>query len=173
MRRGLVTVGLGVLLATACGAGEGELTLVNTLDQSVGLEVRAPLEALRGGCEQDFRTRFCAEEYEIIGVLDFAGGEARPIVISDSTGGDRCTNVLWLRLVWLGAPDEAPLGPAKDPGTLVALPAVVEVEEGAGALHAVAFPGRTVRIDQVGGVDARQDRPPPTCAELSRAPRSE
>lgn len=168
----------GVLALSAMAGGligcgsEGEMTLVNTLDTSVGLEVRAPLVDLRGGCNESFATRFCAEEYEIIGVLDFAPAETRPIIISDPVSDDQCTNVLWLRLVWLGAPDEMPLGPAQDPGTLVDLPATIEIEDGHGALHGVAFPGRTVRLDEVGGADLHQARPPQTCAELGRPARS-
>ena len=158
------------LLAAACGA-QDELVLANRLPEAVGLEVRAPDEALRGGCDEAFQTRFCAEEYTIIGVLDFAGGETRRVTVSDSVGGDRCTNVLWLRLVWLGAPDGTPEGPARDPGALFALPAHVEVEEGVGALHGVAFPRRTARLDEVGGLDTQQAAPPPSCAELGRAPR--
>jgi len=160
------------MLTAACGAGEGQLTLRNQLQQAVGLEVRAPLETLTGGCEMPFRDRFCAEEYEIIGVLDFAAGEGRDVTISDAVNDERCTNQLWLRLVWLGAPDMMPVGPAADPGTLLALPAEVDVQDGAGALHAVAFPGQTVRLDERGGQDAMQALPPQTCAEQGRAPRS-
>ena len=169
--RGLSLVMMGVV-GLGCGAGEGTMTLTNHLDTAVGMEVRAPLEALTGGCELPFRSRFCAEEYEIIGVLDFDGGESRAVTLSDSISDERCTHQLWLRLVWLGAPDQMPLGPAADPGTLVALPARVEVQEGAGALHGVAFPGRTVRLDELGSSDAMQDLPPPSCASLGRDPRS-
>lgn len=160
------------IFSAGCGAGEGQMTLRNQLQQAVGLEVRAPLEVLTGGCEMPFRDRFCAEEYEIIGVVDFDAGEGRDIVISDAVSDERCTNQLWLRLVWLGAPDMMPLGPAADPGTLLALPAEVDVKDGAGALHAVAFPGQTVRLDERGGQDAMQALPPQSCAEQGRVPRS-
>ncbi|MCB9645326.1 MAG: hypothetical protein H6730_01810 [Deltaproteobacteria bacterium] len=163
---------LALLLLAACGGGADQLVLMNRLPEAIGLEVRAPDEALRGGCDQDFATRFCADEYAIIGVLDFDGGETRAVTISDATGGDRCTNILWLRLVWLGAPEGTPEGPAQDPGALFELPARVEVEEGTGALHGVAFPSKTVRLDEVGSVDAQQAAPPATCATLGRAPRS-
>lgn len=163
---------LAAFALAGCEGSSGDMTLVNRLEQSVGLEVRAPLENLRGGCDEAFRTRFCAEEYEIVGVLDFDGGETRTLALSDDVDDQHCTNVLWLRLVWLGAPDQMPEGPAADPGTLIALPATVEVESGAGALHGVGFPAGTVRLDEVGARDPNQDLPPPTCAELGLAPRT-
>lgn len=162
----------GAALGLAACGDQGEMTLVNRLDTAVGLEVRAPVDGLRGGCDQAFRDRFCAEEYEIVGVLDFDALETRPIVLSGDVDDEHCTNVLWLRLVWLGAPDEMPLGPAADPGALISLPATVEVEEGTGLLHGVAFPGRTVRIDEVGSADPNQDLPPPSCEALGRSPRT-
>lgn len=165
---------LGIVLAlaaSACGAAPDEMQLTNRLDLTVGLEVRAPRASLLGGCEQPFATRFCAEEYEIIGVVDVPAQDTRGITIADAVGDDQCTNVLWLRLVWLGAPDMMPLGPAADPGTLINLPSNAEIEDGTGALHGVAFPGRTVRIDEVGGADMMQALPPPSCAELERMPR--
>lgn len=163
---------LAALALAGCEGSGGQMTLVNRLEQSVGLEVRAPLENLRGGCDQPFRERFCAEEYEIVGVLDFEGGATRTVALSDDVDDEHCTNVLWLRLVWLGAPDVSPEGPAADPGTLISLPATVEVEWGAGALHGVGFPSGTVRLDEVGPQDPNQDLPPPTCAALGLAPRT-
>ncbi len=40
--------------------------------------------------------------------------------------------------------------------TVLASPAFVEVERGAGAIHSVAFPQGTVRIDEIGGLDDNQ-----------------
>lgn len=155
-----------VAFGTAVGCGKDEMELYNRLDYSIGLEIRAPDENLRGGCDQPFAERFCAEEYEVIGVIDVAAGADQLITISDPVTDDQCTNILWMRLVFL---DE--VGPVDDPGTLLQMPTTVEVEAGAGALHTVAFPQATVRIDEVGRVDANQARPPPACADLGREPR--
>jgi hypothetical protein len=142
------------------------MILVNRLEQSISLEVGAPDAALRGGCAMPFGGRFCAEEYDVIGVLDVSAGQDRIITISDPVTDEQCTNLLWLRLVFL-----EDVGPVDDRGTLIQLPADVEVETGAGALHTVAYPQATVRIDEVGTLDANQARPPPPCAELGREPR--
>lgn len=146
-----------LLLVSACGASD-EATLVNRLDLPISLQIRAPQEQLLGGCDKNFATRFCADQYEVIGVVDVEPLEERELVISDSTGGDRCTNILWLRLIRLEE-----VGPVDDPGTLVQLPAFVHVERGAGAIHSVAFPQGTMRIDEVGGMDVNQAGPPPAC----------
>lgn len=153
-------------LSVSIGCAEDEMELYNRLDHAIGLEIRAPNEELRGGCDEPFGERFCAEEYEVIGVIDVGAGEQQLITISDPVTDEQCTNLLWLRLVFL---DE--VGPVDDPGTLIQMPTIVEVEEGAGVLHTVAFPQATVRIDEVGRVDANQARPPPLCAELGREPR--
>lgn len=140
--------------------------LTNLLEKRVGLEIRAPKAAIRGGCDQDFRKRFCAEEYEVVGVIDLGPLEDRVLAISDDVSEVQCTNVLWFRLVRL---DE--VGPVDDPGTLIQLPADAEIELGAGVIHSVAFPEGTVRIDEIGGLDANQGPPPLSCAILGREPR--
>jgi hypothetical protein len=148
------------------GCASDELRLENLLEQQIGIEIRAPREDLRGGCDQPFGERFCAEEFEIVGVLDVPGGQEQLLTLSDDVDDEQCTNVLWIRLVFLEE-----VGPVDDPGTLIQLPAVVEVEQGAGALHTVAFPQATVRIDEIGTADEHQSQPPRTCAELGREPR--
>src|SRR5688572_4407854 len=97
-------------LAAACGTDEMKLT--NRLDELVSIEVRAPKENLSGGCDQSFKTRFCADEYVPIGVLDISPREERLITISDTIDDQHCTNVLWMRLLRLGS-----VGPVEDPGT--------------------------------------------------------
>ncbi len=146
-----------LVAAAACGSSD-EAMLFNRLELPISLEVRAPQEQLVGGCDKGFAERFCAEQYEVIGVVDVEALTERELIISDATGGDRCTNILWLRLVRL---DE--VGPVDDPGTLINLPTSVEVERGAGVIHTVAFPQATVRIDEIGGLDANQSGPPPAC----------
>jgi hypothetical protein len=155
---------LALILAAGCASDE--LRLANLLTQKIGIEVRAPKEGLSGGCDQPFRDRFCAEEYQVVGVLDVDPGADRLLTLSDSVDDEHCTNVLWMRLVFLEE-----VGPVDDPGTLIQLPAEVEVEQGAGALHTVAFPRATVRIDEIGTADEHQAQPPTTCAELGRVPR--
>ncbi len=153
-------------LALLAGCGHDEMRLENLLDQKIGLEVRAPEADLTGGCDQPFRDRFCAEEYEVIGVLDVDAKKKQKITISDTVDDEHCTNLLWLRLVFLEE-----VGPVDDPGTLIQLPADVEVEQGAGALHTVAFPQATVRIDEIGTADPHQAEPPESCSVLGREPR--
>ncbi len=163
--RGVVLSLVGLLGVTACGS-EGEMQLVNRLNRTVGLEVRAPNPLLAVDCSINFRDRYCAEQYESLGVIDFGPNESRPIVISDEVSETQCSNVLWLRFIWLGPegdPDGEQVGPIEDAGTLVQLPAVIEVEEGAGALHQAAFPDLTARLDQAGAGDGNQDRPPVGC----------
>ncbi|MEQ8273806.1 MAG: hypothetical protein RMA76_40100 [Deltaproteobacteria bacterium] len=145
------------LAAAACGSSD-EAMLFNRLELPISLEVRAPQEQLVGGCDKAFAERFCEDQYEVIGVVDVEALSERELIISDATSGDRCTNILWLRLVRL---DE--VGPVDDAGTLINLPAFVEVERGAGVIHTVAFPQATVRIDEVGGMDVNQSGPPPAC----------
>ena len=55
-------------------------------------------------------------------------------------------------------------GPVDDPGTLLQLPTDVRIEAGPGAIHGIAFPGITVRIDEIGSLDLNQGPPPPPCA---------
>ena len=100
-----------------------------------------------------------------IGVVDISAGEDRFLTISDKVGDQLCTNILWLRIPWLGT-----VGPVTDPGTMFRLPAVAEIESGVGRYHGVAFPQGAVRIDEIGTADANQWTAPPTCAELGRTP---
>lgn len=158
-----------LLLACLAAAGcspRHELDLYNRLSETVGLEVRAPRPQLRGGCDAPLETRFCREEFESLGLVDIAAGDRRVLALSDEVGEGRCTQVLWLRLLHLGD-----VGPVDDPGTQLALPAVAEIERGAGAVHVVAFPQATVRIDEAGPLDENQAPAPRSCGELGRAPR--
>src|SRR5262245_24235324 len=136
-----------LLLLALAGCGKDEIHLVSKIEQRASLEVRAPFTRLRGQCESSIHERFCVEEYEVIGVVDVSGGDDRVLAISDPP--DDCSNLLWLRVVRL---DE--VGPVDDSGTIFQLPADVELEKGAGALHTVAFPQATVRLDEVGDTDA-------------------
>jgi hypothetical protein len=155
-----------LLCLALIGCASDELKLDNMLSQKIGIEIRAPKEELRGGCDQPFRDRFCAEEYVVVGVLDVPANDDQLLTLSDPVNDEQCTNVLWVRLVFLEE-----IGPVDDPGTLFLLPAEVEVEQGAGALHTVAFPQATVRIDEIGTLDEHQAQPPHTCAELGRVAR--
>jgi len=149
--------------ATACG-GEA-LELFSRIDERVTLQLSAPREGLKGPCEAPFEQRFCREEFIGIGAVTLEGRARRALALEGDL--DRaCAGVLWLRLV--GLEDS---GPVADAGTTFELPAVAEIEYGAGATHTVAFPGVTVRIDEVGRADAHQSDPPPACAELGRPPR--
>ena len=152
------------LLLAAC-ATEDEMRIINQMSRPVSLDVLAPQEGLLADCEGSFRTRFCEEEYVQIGVIDISAGEDRFLTISDEIGGQRCTNILWLRIPWLGS-----VGPVSDPGTMFQLPAAAEIETGIGRYHGVAFPQGAVRIDEIGTADANQAGKPPTCAELGRTP---
>lgn len=152
--------------APLLACGQDELDLSNRLDQSVGLELRAPKATLRGGCERTLRDRFCQEEYELIGSLDLTARDARSLGVLGGQDDDQCLNQVWIKLVRVGE-----VGPVDDPGTILELPVQAEIEVGAGALHGVAFPDATVRIDEVGASDSRQARPPLTCAEAGRTPR--
>jgi hypothetical protein len=152
------------LLLAAC-ATEDEMRIINQMNLPVSLDVLAPQEGLLADCEGSFRTRFCQEEYVQIGVIDISAGEDRFLTISDKVGGQRCTNILWLRVPWLGS-----VGPVSDPGTMFQLPAAAEIETGIGRYHGVAFPQGAVRIDEIGTADANQWTAPPTCGELGRTP---
>lgn len=154
-----------LLLLTACG--QDELELANRLDQSVGLELLAPKATLHGGCAEGLQARFCQEEYELIGSLDLTARDARTLGVIGGQDDDQCINQVWIKLVRFGE-----VGPVDDPGTILELPVSAEIELGAGALHGVAFPAATVRIDEVGGSDTHQARPPLTCAEAGRTPRT-
>lgn len=157
----------GVLagLAGLAGCGGDELVLLNHTAYSAGVQVYAPELGLRGDCAEELRTRFCVEELVPIGVLDVGPASERTITVLDDDGEGGCSRVLWLRLLFLGE-----VGPVDDPGTLLALPVEAALEVGAGAIHTVAFPQATVRIDEVGGDDLNQGGPPLTCAELDRSP---
>ncbi len=149
---------LSCMMLLSMGCGNDEMELLNRLDQIVTLEVRAPMASLTGGCELPFQTRFCQQQFEQIGVVDVDPQEERVLTLSDDSGPEQCTRMLWLRLVRLGE-----VGPVNDPGTLIQLPAVAEIEVGAGALHSVAFPQMTVRIDELGALDDNQAMPPLPC----------
>jgi hypothetical protein len=155
-----------ILAVTSTACHKNEMHLVSRIDLKASVEIRAPKANLTGGCKEDFRTRFCVEEYEIIGVVDVSPHEDHKIVISDKIDDTHCTNVLWLRLLRLGD-----VGPVDDAGTVVQLPAEIQIEQGAGAISTVAFPQATLRIDEAGLRDDHQGPPPKTCAELGRSAR--
>lgn len=164
--RALLVALTGVALGwLGCDAGD-ELVVVNRLDRSVGVQVRAADDRLRVDCGVPFTTRFCQNQYISQGVVDFGPLQERTLTLSDEGDGDRCARVVWLRVLWLStesstaAPEN---GPVDDPGTLMQLPADVEIEAGSGAIHGVAFPGITVRIDERGSLDPNQGPPPPAC----------
>jgi hypothetical protein len=163
MRRALIVL---VLVAQTSGCNSTKMQLINHLDLPVDVEIRAPKPNLTGGCMESFTTRFCAEEYEDVGVIQVGAHQNHQVGISDTIDANHCTNVLWLRLVRLDK-----IGPVDDPGTLFALPVDAQIEQGAGAIHTVAFPQETVRLDQAGLADDHQGPPPPTCASLGRTPR--
>ncbi len=165
-RAALTRLLIATLLATAACGGADEMRIVNRLEHPASLDIRAPREDLRGHCDVDFRERYCTEEYVQIGTFDVQPSEDRFLTISDPVTDERCTNVLWLRLRWLGD-----VGPVSDPGITIQLPAVVEIEAKAGLVHAVAFPQGTVRLDEVGSDDVHQGPSPSTCDALGRSPR--
>ena len=158
----LLAAGLGLL----AGCGSDEMHLVNRTELKVSLNVLAPRIDLRGGCSESFRRRFCDQEYSTVGVVDVSPGDDRLLTLFDTVSDDRCTNLLWLRVLRL---DE--VGPVDDRGTVFQLPVTAEIEREPGRYHSVAFPQATLRIDEVGEADDHQGGPPPTCAELGRAPR--
>ena len=144
-------------LAVACG-GE-ELELESRIDEGATLQIAAPEAGLAGACDAPFATRFCREQFVPVGAVTIRGGDRRALALEGDF--DRtCGNILWVRLVRL---DD--VGPVDDQGTLFELPVRAEIEYGAGALHTVAFPQGTVRLDEIGDADARQARPPPPCVD--------
>lgn len=151
---------------SGCEVGD-ELLVVNRLDRTVGLQIRAANERRRVDCDRPFTERFCAGDYVSQGVVDIRPFEERTLTLSDESDARRCARVVWLRALWLsvgpGPNDGAVYGPVDDPGTLLQLPAEVRVEVGPGPLHGIAFPGMTVRIDEVGTQDLNQGPPPPPC----------
>jgi hypothetical protein len=163
MRPRAVTLAL-LFAAAACGGDE--MRLVNRTEHTLLVGLSGPRLELTGGCDQDFRRRFCAEEYEAIGTLAVSPNEDREITVYEPSDDEQCTNQLWMRLLKLGE-----VGPIADRGTVVRMPSVVEVEVGAGLLHTAAFPQGTVRIDELGTLDENQGPEPPSCADLGRAPR--
>ena len=162
MRR--LVLASALLAVAACGSDE--LQLRNRTSQSLTLNLYGPKVSITGGCNEDFGTRFCAEEYEPIGTLPLHPLEQRLLTVYEGSGQNRCVNLLWIRVL-----DFAGTGPVADAGSVFRLPALAEVEAGAGKIHTVAFPEATIRVDEVGTLDENQRSSPPTCAELGREPR--
>lgn len=162
MRRAVASL----LLLSAAACGSDELRLVNRTEEKATLEFRGPRLELTGGCDQDFRRRFCAEEYEPLGVVEISAADDRVFTIYETVNDEHCTNQIWLRVLSLGD-----VGPVREPGTLFRLPVIAEIELGAGKIHSAAFPQATIRVDEVGLVDENQGPEPPTCEALGRAPR--
>ena len=153
------------MVLVGCEPGD-ELRVINRLDRTVGVQVLAADDRLRVDCGLPFTERFCADQYVSQGVVDFAPSETRTLTLSDESDPRRCARVVWLRVLWLatGPEVDAPEnGPVNDPGTVVQLPAVIEIERGTGAIHGVAFPGQTIRIDEQGSLDRNQGPPPLHC----------
>lgn len=148
----------------ACASDE--LHLMNRTEQSLTLDLYAPKISIAGGCADDFGARFCAEEYEPIGSLPVHPLEERLLTVYEGSGANRCVNLLWVRVL-----DFAGTGPVADGGSVFRLPALAEVEIGAGRIHTVAFPEGTIRVDEVGTLDENQRGPPESCAALGRTPR--
>lgn len=138
----------------ACGGAEG-LELSSKLEQDARIEVLAPRVDASGDCGAALPLRHCAEDYERLSTITVPALSDRVIRLDDSGA---CPPALWLRLVALGD-----VGPVNDPGTLFRLPARVELEYGAGALHSQAFPQGIVRLDEVGAADTAQSSPPARC----------
>jgi len=158
---------LTVLLAVlwACGPTP-EVLLFNRLSEPVQIDVQGPKAELRGGCTDDFRQRFCAEEFASLSIVTLQAGEERVFTMSDDISEEQCTNVLWMRLLQVGE-----VGPVSERGTLLQLPTWAEIEEGAGRYHTAAFPQSSLRIDEVGVEDSNQGFAPQTCAEAGREAR--
>ena len=154
-----------LLVSTACGPVP-EALLLNRLDQPVMIDVYGPLETLSGSCDVDFRERFCEEEFVPLSIVELQEAEQRTFTMSDEITEDNCTNVLWLRLISVGE-----VGPVTEVGTLLQLPTKAEVEVGPGYYHTAAFPGASLRIDEVGTEDLNQGFAPKKCAELGREAR--
>ena len=151
-------------LSLACG--DEEFRVANRLADPVEIEVLAPKLGIGPVCSDAFDVRFCADEFESLGVLVFQPEEERTITVIDGTGGEDCAGILFLRILTVG-----PLGPVVDRGTQIQVPADVRITSGAGFHHTLALPERTVRIDEVGTDDNNQSGPPNTCAALGRTPR--
>ena len=159
---------LGALLLAlnfACGP-QPEILLLNRLSEPIELDVYGPKETLRGGCADDFRQRFCKEEFTTLSILRLQAGEERVFTMSDDIDDDQCTNVLWIRLLQVGD-----VGPVSERGTLLQLPLWAEIEEGPGRYHTAAFPQASLRIDEIGTEDPNQGFAPTSCADLGREPR--
>jgi hypothetical protein len=145
------------------GCGSEDLELESRIEQTARFELSSPREGLAADCDLPLEARYCAEEYEPLGSLQMPPLGRRTLNLD---GADACGALVWFRWVALDQ-----VGPVDDPGTLVQIPALVELEYGAGADHAVAFPQGIVRLDEVGGADQNQSGPPRSCAELGRDPR--
>ncbi|MCB9653712.1 MAG: hypothetical protein H6729_06240 [Deltaproteobacteria bacterium] len=151
-------VGCTSAFLSACG--DDALVLRSLLDDSVAIEVQALKVGSRAACDQPLNERACQGDYEFVGLVEMGPHQERSLTLSDGEAQDECGRLLWLRLVRFKAG-----GPVSDPGTVLLLPAEVEVEMGAGALHSVAFAEGTVRIDEVGTLDAHQSGPPVVCTD--------
>jgi hypothetical protein len=128
--------------------------------------VLAPKLGIGPNCADAFDIRFCDEEFESLGVLEFLPDQERTITVIDGTGSEDCAGILYLRILTVG-----PLGPVVDRGTQIQVPADVHIAVGAGFHHTLALPELTVRIDEVGTDDNNQSGPPSTCAALGRTAR--
>ena len=60
----------------ACGPVP-EALLLNRLDRPVTIDVYGPIESLSGGCEVDFRDRFCEEEFVPLSIIELQEAEQR------------------------------------------------------------------------------------------------
>ncbi|HJL41751.1 MAG TPA: hypothetical protein RMG48_10655 [Myxococcales bacterium LLY-WYZ-16_1] len=147
-------------LGLALGAcGPDEAALVSRIDQSATVEVLAPVEGIDGDCSRRFAERFCPGQYESLGAIELEPRQERVLGVFGADV-DRCANLVWLRVVRLDG-----VGPVPDRGSLFEVPIRIELEYGAGAIHAVAFPQGTVRLDQAGPEDAQQAAPPRACPD--------
>ena len=153
------------LLASGCGP-QPEILILNRLSEPVQLDVYGPKENLTGGCTDDFRERFCREEFVALSILQLEAGEERVFTMSDDITETQCTNVLWVRMLQVGE-----VGPVSEKGTQLKLPILAEIEEGAGRYHTAAFPQASLRIDEVGVEDSNQGFAPRSCAEMGREAR--
>lgn len=142
-------------LLSSCG--DEALVLRSLLDDPVSIEVQAPALGLRADCGRPLSARVCEDEYAFVGLVELGPRQERTLTLSDGNTQE-CAQLLWLRLVRFKAS-----GPVSDRGTVFLLPAEVEIEVGAGALHSVAFAEGTVRLDEVGTGDAHQSGPPVAC----------
>lgn len=155
------------LLSMCCGCGPTpEILLFNRLSEAIQIDIQGPKAELRGGCIDDFRQRFCAEEFVSLSIIRLQPQEERVFTMSDDITEDQCANVLWLRLLAVGE-----VGPVSEGGTQLQLPSQAEIEEGAGHYHTAAFPQASLRIDEVGLDDSNQGFAPMSCAALGREAR--